>query len=270
MAKLVLKFEASVLKEVAVGGQPVTIGRLPDNDLQVDNLAVSSHHARIYREGTQLFVEDLNSLNGTFLNNQRISKAALKDGDKVLVGKHHIEVHDTGFAEAGVPTPSEAPKKAAPKIEETVMMDSKRRKELLQQALAGATAGGHPAATPAPAAAAAAPAAAPPVAPAPPRMRVPTLVVTSGKTDQKEYLLTGKLTVIGKSEMATVKVRGFFARFFAPEVAAQINKRDDGYYIGKGAQAPKVNGNPITSATKLNDGDMIEVSGLTLNFVYRE
>jgi len=267
MAKLVLKFEASVLKELAVGAQPVTIGRLPDNDIQVDNLAVSSHHARIYREGTQLFVEDLNSLNGTFLNNLRISKAALKDGDKVLVGKHHIEIHDTGFAETGVPVVSDAPKKAAPKIEETVMMDSKRRKELLQQALAGATAGAQPA-TPTPATAA--PATAPPLAPAPARVRVPTLVVTSGRTDQKEYLLSGKLTVIGKSEMATVKVRGFFARLFAPEVAAQINKRDDGYYIGKAAQAPKVNGTPVTSPTKLNDGDIIEVSSLILSFVYRD
>jgi len=260
MAKLVLKFEQSVLKEVGIGDRPVTIGRLPDNDLQVDNLAVSSHHARIYREGKQLVVEDLGSTNGTFLNNQRITKASVKNGDTVLVGKHHIEIHDTGFADAGAPAPT-APKAAVPKIEETVMMDSKRRKELLEAALA-AQAGGAPAK----AGAGAAPAA--PVAQ--PHVRVPTLVITKGKTDHPEYLLSGKLTVIGKSSMATVQIRGFFARLFAPEVAAQINKRDDGYYIAKAGQVPKVNGNAITGPTKLNDGDNIEVARLAMSFVYRD
>ena len=47
MPKLILKFEAAVLKEVVVGARPVTIGRAPDNDIQIDNLAVSSHHARV-------------------------------------------------------------------------------------------------------------------------------------------------------------------------------------------------------------------------------
>ncbi|HEY7680308.1 MAG TPA: FHA domain-containing protein, partial [Terriglobia bacterium] len=65
MPKLVLKFEAAVLKEVPIGAQPVSIGRAPDNDIQIDNLAVSSHHAKVYSEEGRLVVEDLNSLNGT-------------------------------------------------------------------------------------------------------------------------------------------------------------------------------------------------------------
>ena len=101
-------------------------------------------------------------------------------------------------------------------------------------------------------------------------MKVPSLLVTKGSTDQKEYLLSGRLTVIGKSDMATVKIKGFFARLFAPDVAAQINKRDDGYYLAKAGQTPKVNGAAITGPTKLNEGDTIEVSGLILNFVYRD
>jgi pSer/pThr/pTyr-binding forkhead associated (FHA) protein len=263
MAKLVLKFEQSVLKEVVIGDRPVTVGRLPDNDLPVDNLAVSSHHARIYLEGDKITVEDLNSLNGTFVNNQRITKVQVKPGDKIMIGKHHIEVHESAAGETAAPA---APKAAAPKIEETVMLDSKRRKELLEAALAAqkAAGGGAPATT---APAAAAPAV---TAPAPPRARVPWLLVSKGSTDQKEYLLSGKLTVIGKSAMATVKIKGFFARLFAPDVAAQINKRDDGYYLARAGQTPKVNGQPISGPTKLNEGDVIEVSGLTLNFVHRD
>ncbi len=64
----------------------------------------------------------------------------------------------------------------------------------------------------------------------PDRLRVPTLTVLRGRTDQKEYRLSGKLTVIGHSNMATVRLRGWFT----PEIAAQINKHEDGYYLGRG------------------------------------
>jgi predicted component of type VI protein secretion system len=264
MAKLVLKFEETVLKEVSVGSQPISIGRGPDNDLPIDNLAVSSHHAKIYREGDNLIVEDLNSLNGTFVNNQRIQKTNLKHGDKVLVGKHAIHVQHTGWAEPWIPPA--APKAAAPKIEETVMMDPKRRKELLEQALAAQAAAKGAGA--APAAAGAAPAAAAPATPA--RVRIPNLVLVAGSTEHKEYQLTSKLTVIGKSNMATIKIRGFFARLFAPDVAAQINKKDDGYYLASAGQVPRVNGAAISGPTKLNDGDSIEVGKLKFTFVYKE
>src|SRR3979411_1830278 len=95
MARLVLKFEGSTLKEVPLRTQPVTIGRSPDNDIPIDNLAVSNYHARIYTEAGRLVIEDLNSLNGTFVNDQRVERAALHDGDTVVVGKHHIVVDES-------------------------------------------------------------------------------------------------------------------------------------------------------------------------------
>jgi len=98
------------------------------------------------------------------------------------------------------------------------------------------------------------------------RMKVPTLIVLSGNTDQKEYVLTNKLTVIGKSAMATVKLKGWFK----PQMAAQINQRDDGFYLGPGDKVPTVNGNPVSGPVRLNDGDLVEVSGVRLNFIFRE
>jgi len=90
MAKLYLRFEGKELKEVTVTQNAViTIGRLPDNLLQIDNLAVSGHHAKIYWEGEHYVLEDNGSLNGTYVNNQRVSKHQLKNGDSVLIG-HHI------------------------------------------------------------------------------------------------------------------------------------------------------------------------------------
>ncbi len=256
MAKLVLKFEENVLKEIPIGTSPVTIGRGPDNDIHIDNLAVSTHHAKIYADAGRIIIEDLSSLNGTFMNNQRITKSFLKIGDKVLIGKHHILLDDSIDA---IPSAAAAtPKVAAPKISETVMLDTKARKELLAQAMAAQQA--------AQAQSAARPSGTAVQTPTPPKVKVPMLVVLEGKTDQREYPLTSKLIMIGKSEGATIKLKGWFK----PKVAAQINKRDDGFYIGKADKVPSINGQPITGPTRLNEGDVIEVAGVKLNFVFRD
>src|SRR6202171_6270082 len=98
MAKLSLMFENRLVKEVPIGSRPVGIGRSPDNDLPVDNLAVSNYHARVYVEAGRLVVEDLDSLNGTFVNDMRVERATLHDGDSIWIGKHHIKVDATGVA----------------------------------------------------------------------------------------------------------------------------------------------------------------------------
>ena len=133
MPKLTLMFEEKTVKEVPVGARPVGIGRSPDNDLPVDNLAVSNYHARVYVEAGRLVVEDLDSLNGTFVNDMRVERATLHDGDSIHIGKHHIKVDATGEA----PVPDDAGRKAnAPRINETMVLDTKVRREMLQQAAA--------------------------------------------------------------------------------------------------------------------------------------
>jgi pSer/pThr/pTyr-binding forkhead associated (FHA) protein len=241
MAKLSLMFDNKLVREVPVGSRPVTIGRAPDNDLSVDNLAVSSYHAKIFFEAGRMVIEDLNSLNGTFVNDLRVERATLHDGDKVHIGKHIIKVDTSGDA----PVPWQSGRKAAaPRINETMVLDTKERRQMLQQAAAMGESMQF-AAT---------------------RVKVATLIVLGGNTDQKEYILTNKLTVIGKSAMATVKMKGWFK----PQMAVQINQRDDGYYLGPGDKVPTVNGRPISGPTRLNDGDLIEVSGVKLNFIFRE
>ena len=241
MAKLSLMFENKLVKEVPIGNRPVSIGRSPDNDIPVDNLAVSTYHARVYYEGGRLVVEDLDSLNGTFVNDLRIERATLHDGDSIWIGKHSIKV-DTS-ADAAIPWDT-GRKAAAPKINETMVLDTKVRRDMLQQAAAMGERSQF----------------------SPGRMKMPTLVVLSGRVNQKEFLLTNKLTVIGKSPMATVRLRGWFK----PKMAAQINQRDDGYYLGTGDRVPTVNGAPISGTVRLNDGDMIEICGVRLNFIIRE
>jgi pSer/pThr/pTyr-binding forkhead associated (FHA) protein len=246
MIHLILRFEAHVLKEIPFSGQPIMIGRTPDNDIQIDNLAVSTHHARVQFGADQLEIEDLNSLNGTFVNNQRVQKSTLRHGDTVTIGKHEILVRLTGDISETLMLPKDAPKKIlVPKVEETMVLDTKKRREMIQQAAAPREA--VPAAVQA-------------------RARVGRLVVLSGRTEQDSYLLSSKLTVIGKSNMASVKLKGWFK----PRAAATINKREDGYYISRADRVPKVNDQPITKMTKLSEGDTIEVAGVKFSFLYSE
>src|SRR5260370_41507057 len=105
MAKLYLKFEQQLLKEVTLEPGTLTIGRLPDNKLQIDNLAVSGPHAKVTGEGNQDVTEDLGSLNGTYVNNQRVGKATLNDGAQVLCGKHEVPFPREEPATAPPPAP---------------------------------------------------------------------------------------------------------------------------------------------------------------------
>ena len=243
MSKLVLKFKNAILKEVAVGEREVSIGRSPDNAVVIDNPAVSHYHARVFNEEGRLMLEDFGSLNGTFVNGQRVKMVGLKPGDSVMIGKHTIIVTDSAEVRAQPVWRGDA--KAAPKISETVMLDTKERREFLHKvAQTGESA-----------------------QVAPRRMKVPSLVVKNGKTDRSEYTLSDKLTVIGKSAMATVKLTGWFA----PKAAAQVNRREDNeYYIGAADKIPALNGQPITRPAKLSPGDVITVSGVELEFVYRD
>src|ERR1700751_5206971 len=117
MAKLSLMFENKLVKEGPIASRPVTIARSPDNELPVDNLAVSNYHARVYFEAGRLVVEDLDSLNGTFVNDLRVERATLHDGDSIWIGKHHIKVDASG----DTPISVESRKKpSAPAINETM------------------------------------------------------------------------------------------------------------------------------------------------------
>ena len=81
-------------------------------------------------------------------------------------------------------------------------------------------------------------------------------------------MLSGKLTVIGKSDMASIKLKGWFA----PKVAAVINKRESKYFIAASEKdvKVKVNNMDISGPKELNEGDMIAVAGVKLTFSYAE
>ncbi len=91
MGKLVVSLDGVVIKEVQVTKDKTTLGRRPYNDIVIDNLAVSGEHAVLQMVGNDVFIEDLNSTNGTYINGKAIKKQLLANNDIVEVGKYKIK-----------------------------------------------------------------------------------------------------------------------------------------------------------------------------------
>ena len=88
--KLEFSFNANRLGEFILDKEVMTIGRKDDNDICIENLAVSGHHAKLLTLFDDSFLEDLNSTNGTYVNGHAISKHPLKHGDVIVIGKHEL------------------------------------------------------------------------------------------------------------------------------------------------------------------------------------
>ncbi|HEX6260979.1 MAG TPA: FHA domain-containing protein, partial [Woeseiaceae bacterium] len=94
MARLILSLDSQVLAEYNMSKERYTIGRLPDNDVRIDNPAVSGHHSLIINILNDSFLEDLNSTNGTYVNGKLIKKHALQHGDVITIGHHQLRFSD--------------------------------------------------------------------------------------------------------------------------------------------------------------------------------
>jgi hypothetical protein len=270
MAKLLVRFEQKVLEEIVLSRGVVTIGRLPDNLVQLDNPAVSGHHSRIYWTGEQYLVEDKESLNGTFVNNRRVSQSPLQDGDVILVGKHTLEFRDSWVGESATRSvvdrtshwQEQLDTTSPQKLDPTVVLGTKRAQEMMGAAAkmaavsdsairSGSVDGGSAADTR-----------------GLPGHSVGSLTVVAGKTDQRRYLLSSDICAIGKSKMASVRMRGWFA----PALAAVIQRREDGYVIAASRSdiTVKVNSTEIAGQKELREGDLIEVAKIKLTFGYQK
>lgn len=243
MPKLVLKFEDRTLREIAVGEQPVQLGRSPDNTVVIDNPAVSGQHARLARQGDRYVLEDLQSTNGTFVNNQRIRQHTLQDGDVIKVGKHTLvfQLAEAGEPAGAVAAPAGSPAKQVSHMEGTYFIDTKEQQERLARIRAAAQPG---AAVPA---------------------GVGLLTVMKGSTDKPEYLLEAQTTLIGKDPTAAVRLKGWFK----PRVAAAITRRENHYALTPLAGKLRINDRPLSDRHELSPGDVLQVSGVSLQFTLR-
>ena len=237
MARVLLKFNEAVLKEIHLDRPQFTIGRKSDNDLPIDNLAVSGHHARIVQEQGAYFIEDTASTNGTFLNEQRIQRHQLHNGDQIKIGKHVLVFQDE-LVRPATPAPSKDSD-----FEKTMVIPTQKPREV---AKAGPSAPGA----------------------AEVSGKVGVLRIVSGQTDRKDYQLTGRVSIIGAQDSATVRLTGWFS----PKVGALISRRQDSYSISMSEDAKKIllNGAPIQGRADLKDWDLLEIAGVKMYFYIKE
>jgi pSer/pThr/pTyr-binding forkhead associated (FHA) protein len=263
MAKLILSMDNLALKEIPLDKERITIGRKPQNDIQIDNLAISDNHAVIVTILNDTFLEDLNSTNGTFVNGRLIHKHFLQDGDVIELGKYRLKY----IKEAG-------PSLAQEDYEKTMALGPEMRRKPSAPATAATPAAASPAlrpavepprpsippspqVTPSPTltAAPAAPAASAAAQPAP--LPVGAIQVLTGSNAGKSLDLVKSLTTLGKPGVQV----------------AVIARRPHGYFLAhvEGARYPSVNGIPISNqAHPLKDHDIIELAGVKMEFFMKE
>jgi pSer/pThr/pTyr-binding forkhead associated (FHA) protein len=242
MARLVLHLDGQVLAEYNMSKERYTVGRLPDNDIRIDNSAVSGHHALVINILNDSFLEDLNSTNGTYVNGKLIKKHALQHGDVITVGHHALRFVDSETEEAQ--DEFEKTMVISPRDAASLVAGSARVAAAMQAppATAAATAGNGAAAA----------------APAFPNGVLPRakLQVLSGQFAGRELDLVKTLTTLGRPGV---------------QVAA-ITRRADGFYIvhvesGKEGDYPLVNGSAIgQQARKLRDNDVVQLAGVKMGF----
>lgn len=104
MPKVIVSVDGVFIKEVRLTKERTTLGRRPYNDIVIDDLAVSGEHAVFLMNATEVYLEDLLSTNGSFVNSKPVKKQLLQNGDVVEVGKYRINfINDAGDVQASVP-----------------------------------------------------------------------------------------------------------------------------------------------------------------------
>ena len=245
MPKLILTFDDRELQDCALGSDPVTIGRLPDNTIVIDNPVVSGRHARVFRDGHEYVIEDLRSTNGTFVNEKPIARHTLLEGDVVLVGRHSLVFTLADGEQAAM---ARAPDPFVPGRRDKTALDIVPPKTLLEELDHGRPSQMH---TVIPKTS----------IPAPPPRHGSVRVLSSGG-NHPEYPLTAVTTLIGKTADAQIRTHGWFK----PKVSAAIARKGDGFTVTPMGAHVTVNNQKVLARQDLRAGDIIRVSGLTLEF----
>lgn len=234
MPILTLKFKDSAIGEYQLQkGLSLTIGRRKNNDVVIENLAVSGHHAKIDSVGDEFVLIDLQSKNGSFVNEKIVNTHWLNDGDIINIGKHSLAFN---YSDG-----EQIPDAGSDKIEKTMIMDTSQYRSMMKKSKQKVPAsvikddditsdcglaflaGGH------------------------------------GKID-----LSNRITRIGKHPECDVVIKGMWVG----QTAATISKRSDGFYISYvgGMSRPKINDKAIKHSVILSDLDVIDIGPAKLQF----
>lgn len=237
MPKLLLKFNAAVIKEVAMDKPSLTVGRKDDNDIVIDNPAISGHHCKLTLEGGGYYIEDLESTNGTFVNEKKIKKSGLHHNDVIGLAKHALVFLNEAEVAAAAP--------AGPASDATMVLTPEKQAELVAASASAAKAAGPE--------------------------KQGWIRVLKGVVDVTEYELKGMSTYIGKSDRVQIQIKGSGLFGSAPEVAASVHRKPEGFVLVAVTEGyPVVNGSKVSGSTLLKEGDLIDCGSTTLQFELRD
>jgi len=249
MSKLVCTLDDRVINEYPLTKERISIGRRQNNDIVIDNLAVSGLHAAIVTIGKDSFLEDANSTNGTFVNLKPVRKHVLVDGDVIEIGRHQFKYvrgnsqvsvsksanlvkEQHGKEEHAGSTPLEkSPHTQPPSLKSLIQMSRPMKSE--EESLSETT--------PSPIEAVSLP--------------IGKLRILNGSNGGKTLTLNKTLTTLGKPGTQVIV----------------ITKRTNGYFLSQveGHEHPSINGNPLhTLSYGLKNNDLLEISGIQMEFTF--
>jgi len=234
MPTLTLKFKDKSIGDYQLQkGLSVTIGRRANNDVVVDNLAVSGHHAKIDSVGDGFVLIDLQSKNGSFVNEQIINSHWLKNGDVINIGKHSLVFNYT----AGEQLPDDD----SDKIEKTMMMDTSQYRSMMKKSKLDVPK---------------------PLARNNNRSSAGGLAFLAGGSGKIK--LSHKIIKIGKHPKSDIVIKGMWIG----QTAITISNRPDGFYLSYvgGMSKPKVNDKTVKNSILLNDLDIVDIGSAKLQF----
>jgi pSer/pThr/pTyr-binding forkhead associated (FHA) protein len=235
MAKLILKRQDTTLEECPITKSPVTIGREQSNDIVLDNMMVSRHHVKIFQDRKGYWIEDLNSGNGLFVNQKKVTQDLLKDQDEVRVGKHTFV-----FVLEEIPSVETAQESADDLMEKTFILPRNRRELMAllgEKKSEGETEGAA---------------------------LTGGITLISGGVRQAPIVLTKPTTIAGKSDNVDIKLSGFWVG----KHAFIISKEPDRFVLTPcgGTRRTRVNDEVVAGQQELHDGDVITIGSTKMRF----
>jgi len=234
MPVLTLKFKNEFIKDYRLEkGQSMTIGRRTDNNMVIENLAVSGSHAKIDSVGDGFVLTDLQSKNGSFVNEQLINSHWLKNGDVISIGKHSLNFF---YSEDEV-----MPDDGADEMEKTMVIDTSQHRNMMKKSNSKIPK---------------------PLTKGNKNEIVGALTYLAGGSGKIK--LNGKITKLGRHRTSDIVVKGLFVG----RTSVTISKRPDGFYLSYvgGLSKPKLNDKTVKQSAILNDLDIIDIGSTKLQF----
>jgi pSer/pThr/pTyr-binding forkhead associated (FHA) protein len=227
MAEIVVRYEDKLIERIVTEKKRITIGRTTDNDIVLENRGVSRKHAMIEFNENAAVIIDNESLNGTFVNNRKITEEVLRDADIITIGKYSLIYH----------TSSSQPGDEAASYDGTMVLNTKAHKERIandkiERQIVEKFGG--------------------------------SVLLGEENADFLEFKLDREVTTIGKAKFVHVRAKGFLVSGIQAKI---VNENNCYALVNLGkAGKTKLNGEPVTRAV-LKNGDLVSVGKSTFKFV---